>query len=127
MYGDRFVVIRFEDLKGDPAACAMRVLSRCGIATQPPPVCNYVMNSLLIPNNPRLATFGRSLFRPVSRLLPPALAWRVKTEIGDRLLMQKIRLERLLGEEEIQQMIRPHLAKIERDQRIVEQVARQCG
>lgn len=125
VYGDNLVVIRYEALKRDPATCAKQVLSRCGILTQPPAVCNYVVNSLLIPNNHRLAAFGRSLFRPAKRLLPPELAWRVKTEIGDRLLMQKIRLERFLGEERIQRMIRPHLGKIERDQRIVEQIVGQ--
>jgi hypothetical protein len=122
MYHDRLVAIRYEALKRDPVACAKQVLSRCGIAAPPPPVSNYVVNSVYVPNDPRLWAFAKSSFRSVRRLLPPELAWRVKTEIGERLLMQKVRLEGFLGENEFQRLIHPHLAKIERDQRIVDEI-----
>jgi Sulfotransferase family len=122
MFHDRLVAIRYEALKRDSVACAKQVLSRCGIAAPPPAVCNYVVNSLHISKDTRLASFGKSWFRSVGRLLPPALAWRAKIEIGERLLMREIRLERFLEEKEFQRVIGPHLAKIERDQRLVDEI-----
>jgi Sulfotransferase family len=125
MYQDRFVVIPYEALKRDPATCAQQVLSRCGIVAPPPAVCNYVVNSLYTLKCPRLAGFGKSMFRPVGALLPPALAWRAKAVIAERLLMRKVLLEEFLGEKEFERMIRPHLALIDRDRRIVEGILAQ--
>jgi hypothetical protein len=53
--------------------------------------------------------------------LPPALAWRAKP-VGERLLTQKILLERFLGEKEFARIIDPHSAKIDEDKRIVEEI-----
>jgi hypothetical protein len=122
MYQDRLVVIRYEALKSDPVACAKEILSRCGIVAPPPPTSNYVINSLYTLKKPRLMVFSTSLFRVIRTLLPPALAWHAKVEIGERLLMQKVQLEGFLGEKEFQRIIDPHLESIDRDKRMVEEI-----
>jgi hypothetical protein len=122
MYRDRIVVIRYEALRRDSAACAREVLSRCGIIATPPSVCSYVVNSPYTLKGPRLTAFGKSLFRPIRSLLPPALAWRAKATIGEKLLMQKVLLEAFLGEKEFERIIEPHLARIYRDQKTVEEI-----
>jgi hypothetical protein len=122
MYRDRIVVIRYDALKRDPVACAKEILSRCGIVAVPPPACNFVVNSLYTFKSPRLMAFGRSLFRPVRALLPPALAWRVRVMIGERLLMQKIQLDTFLAEDEFHRIIEPHLIEIDKDHKTVEEL-----
>jgi Sulfotransferase family len=121
MYGDRFVVIRYEDLKSDPIAVANEVLSRCGIDAPPPLASNYVLNSLYTPKHPTLTSIGQSLFRRARERVPPAVAWSAKT-MGERLLTQKIQLEEFLGEEEFERLLKPYLATIERDKRKVEEI-----
>jgi hypothetical protein len=126
-YRDRFVVIRYEDLKRDPVACAKQVLSRCGIVAPLPVVCNHVVNSLYTPKNPRLTGIGQSLFRS-ARKVAPALAWGAKP-MAERLLTQKILLERFLGEEALERIVGPYRAKIEEDNGMVEEIIKQmsCG
>jgi hypothetical protein len=122
MYRDRLIVIRYEALKSDAVACATEIFSRCGIVAPPPPICNYQVNSLYTLGGPWLTAFGKSLFRAVRMLLPLGLAWYAKTQVGERLLMQKVQLEGFLGEEEFQRIIEPHLPSIDRDQRMVEEI-----
>jgi hypothetical protein len=122
MYRDRLVVVQYETLQSDPVTCATDILSRCGIVVPPPPVSQYVVNSLYTLKWPRFTAFGKSSFKIVRMLLPPALAWRAKVGIGERLLMRKVQLEGFLGEKEFHRIIDPHLERIDKDKRIVEEI-----
>ena len=121
MYRDRLVVVRYEALKRDPVAYAKQILARCRIAAPPPLVSNYVVNALYIPKMQGMAGIGKSLFRPIRALLPPSIALPAN-EVGKAVLTQGIILDAFLGEHEFRRMIQPHIARIDREKRIIEEL-----